>query len=71
MSDRVSNNSDEEKPVKKMSPLEAKKLRQAELRQGLMKKSQGANAVRDSAGTHGGSDAPPARLNAPRRQGGS
>ena len=69
MSDSSENET--EKTAKKMSPLEAKKLRQAELRQGLMKKSQGANAVRDAAGTHGGSDAPPARLNAPRRQGGS
>ena len=71
MCDSTPDNTNPEKPVKKLSPLEAKKLRQTELRQGLMKKSQGANAVRDSSGTPGGSDAPPARLNAPRRQGGS
>lgn len=69
MSDSSENET--EKPAKKLSPLEAKKLRQSELRQGLMKKSQGVNAVRDSTSTSGGSDAPPARLNAPRRQGGS
>jgi hypothetical protein len=65
------NGANEEKPAKKLSPLEAKKQLQAQQRQGLMKKSQGVNAVRDSTGTTAGSEAPPARLNAPRRQGGS
>ena len=63
----------EEKPAKKLSPLEAKKQLQARLRQGLQRKAKGVSAVRDeSAGGAGSSsDAPPPRQNTPRRAGGS
>lgn len=62
---------DESAPVKKLSPLEAKKQLQAQQRQGLQKKSKGVSAVRDDAGIGGNTDAPPPRTNTPRRAGGS
>lgn len=63
----------EEKPAKKLSPLEAKKQLQAQLRQGLQRKAKGVSAVRDegAGGPAGSSDAPPPRQNTPRRAGGS
>ncbi|HVF85882.1 MAG TPA: hypothetical protein VM821_07850 [Abditibacteriaceae bacterium] len=63
----------QEKPAKKLSPLEAKKQLQAQLRQGLQRKAKGASAVRDESagGPAGSSDAPPPRQNTPRRAGGS
>ncbi len=63
----------DEKPAKKLSPLEAKKQLQAQLRQGLQRKAKGVSAVRDESagGTGSSSDAPPPRQNTPRRAGGS
>ncbi len=69
MSEEIHTN--EEKPAKKLSPLEAKKQLQAQQRQGLQKKSKGVSAVRDDAGIGGNTDAPPPRTNTPRRAGGS
>jgi hypothetical protein len=62
----------EEKPAKKLSPLEAVKQRQAEMRQGLKRKSQGVNLRDDGTGAAGGHGADtPKQQNSPRRQGGS
>ena len=78
MSENENNNQAEEKsvetqPARKLSPLEAKKQLQAQLRQGLQRKAKGVSAVRDESagGPAGSSDAPPPRQNTPRRAGGS